>query len=448
MRKTKKQKVGSVDCKTNNLVKRSARIRKLHVKGPQVLTAADGIIETTEEINEGEVKTKEVDMPIISGLTAMFTKTLRGEKSFQIRDLLKNVNDSVRNKNMGIKEHKVGISNQNGKRGRPRKSVVTSPKAFVAGKVQNGDGDLADKVVEDCVSKESDLSKQKGMELAASQDALRGRSSDDPKTKEVHLPSAGIFNMADEDLPLSTWIGAIHSSSDEDSRLSCDKPVNEWNEERGLVDVPVESLAMDARSGSPLDEDWSLPFVKKSLLWQTIESMDVFQSVPQKPHFQPLAENREEFREGSAIGIMVTFASLFEKISALCFDDPRDTFDSFFESLSCLEKHGFDVTLPRYRLNKLLSIKEGQRHHIGERENAEREMIENTKEVTKLDEEMKEIEKKITELQERHTVIKSEKEAKNLKIAGLKLHVDALNEHVENDLRDFKNLATAPWKSP
>ncbi|KAK8693757.1 hypothetical protein V6N13_071327 [Hibiscus sabdariffa] len=448
MQKAKKQKVGSVNSKTNNLVKRSARNRKSPVKDPQVLKADVGIIETAEEINEGEVKTKEVDMPIVSGLTAMFAKTLRDEKSFHIRDLLKNVNDSVRNKNMEIKEHKVDISNQNGMRGRPRKSVVTSPKAFVAGKEQNGAGGLADRVVKDCMNNESDLSKQEGMDLAASEDALRGRTSDDPKTKEVHLLSAGIFNMADEDLPLSTWIGAIHSSGDEDSRLSCGKHVNEWNGERGLVDVPVESLAMDARSGSPLDEDPSLPFVKKSLLWRTIESMDVFEIVPQKPHFQPLAENREEFREGSAIGIMVTFASLFEKISALRFDDPRDTFDSFFESLSCLEKHGFDVTLLRYRLNKLLSIKEGQVQHIGERENAEREMIENTEEVAKLDEEMKEIEKKITELQERHTVIKSEKEAKNLKIAGLKMHVDVLTEHVQNDMRDFKKLTTAPWKSP
>ncbi|XP_039005642.1 DUF724 domain-containing protein 6-like isoform X2 [Hibiscus syriacus] len=445
--KAKKHKVGSVASIANNLVKRSTRARKSPGKGPQVLTAEEGILETAEEINEGEVKTKEVDMPIISGLTAKFTKTLCDKKSFQIRDLLKRVNDSVRNKSMEIREHKVGV-NQTGKRGRPRKSVVTTPKAFVSGKVQNGAGGLADKnVVKDCTSNEDDLSKQKGLELAASQDALRGRTSDDPKTKEVHLPSAGISNMADEDQPLSTWIVAIQSSGDENSRLPS-ALVKECNEDRGLVDVPVESLAVDARSGSLLEDDRSLPFVKKSSLWQTIESMDVFQTMPQKPHFQPLAENREEFREGSAIGIMVTFASLFEKISALCFDDPRDTFDSIFYSLSYMEKHGFVVTLLRDRLNKLLSIKEGHGQRTAEIKNTEREIIENTEDVTKLDEEMEEIEKKITELQERRAVIQSDKEAENLKIAGLKLHVDVLNEQVQNNLRDFKKLATAPWKSP
>ena len=145
---------------------------------------------------------------------------------------------------------------------------------------------------------------------------------------------------------------------------------------------------------------------------------------------------------------MVTFAGLFEKISMLHFDDPRNTFDSILESLIDLEKHGFDVTLLRHRLNKLLSIKEGQGQYQGDRKNAEREIIENIKEITKFDEEMEEIEKKITQLQEQHTAIKLEKETKNLKIGSLKLHVDVLNELILNATRDFKKIATAPWKLP
>ncbi|XP_022770768.1 DUF724 domain-containing protein 7-like isoform X2 [Durio zibethinus] len=450
---TKRQKVGSVDSKTNNLVKRNVRARKSPSKGPQVSTA--GI---AEEIN-GEVKTKEVELPIILGLTAKFTKTLRAENSFQIpnEESLKlmeknNVNDSVQNENMEIEEHKVGVSNQKRKRGRPcksrksRKSVVTSPEAFEAGKEQNGAGGITDeKAVKDCMSDEADLSIHKGVELA---DAFRGRTSDDYKTKEVQLAIVGIPSMSDEDQPLSTWIGGIHSSGDEESRLSSGRLFNGWNEERGLVDVPVESFVIDVRGGSPLDEDRSLPFVKKSPVWRTIESLDVFHVVPQQPHFQPLAENKEEFREGSAIGIMVTFASLFEKISMLHFDDPGSTFDSILESLNDLEKHGFDVILLRHRVSELQSIKEGQDQHLGERKNAEREIIEYTREISKFDEEMEEIEKKIIQLQERHTVIKSEKEIKNLKIGSLKLHVDVLNELIQNDSRDFKKLATAPWKLP
>ncbi|TYI14767.1 hypothetical protein ES332_A08G143300v1 [Gossypium tomentosum] len=444
---TKRQKVGSADGKVDNLAKRNVKARKSPSNGPQVLTAGkEGTTRVAGEINEGDIKTKEVEMPIILGLAAKFSKTLQAENSCQIPseepgklmgDQKNNLNDSVRNENMEIMENNVGESDPKKKRGRPRKAVVTSPKAFHAGKEQNGAGGITDeKVLKDCTSDEAGLSKHKG------------RINDDQKTKEVHLATAGISDLNEDDQPLSTWIGGIHSSGDEESRLSSGRLVNGWNEEKGLVDVPIESHAIDATGRSPLDSDQSLPFVKKSPIWRTIESLDVFQIVPQKPHFQPLAESREEFREGSAIGIMVTFASLFDKISMLHFDDPRNTFDSISEGLDDLEKHGFDVSLLRRRVNKLLSIKEGHSQHLGEKENAEREIMENTKGITKFDEEMEEIEKKIAQLQEQHSSIKSEKETKSLKVGSLKLHADVLNKLIQNAPHEFKKIATASWKLP
>ncbi|KAE8708182.1 NFU domain protein 1 [Hibiscus syriacus] len=397
---TKRQKAGSSDGTANDLVQRNVRARKSPIKGPQVPTAGKDGTTRIAEANKGEIKTKEAEMAIVIGLTA-FTKSIS------------NVNDSARNQNMETKEHKVGANDLKRKTGRPDRSVVTSPKA-------------------------SD---------AATEDS-RGRTSDDYKTKEVHTVAPGISDLADEDQPLSTWIGGMHTSGDEESRLPSARLLNGWNGEKGLVDVPIESLEIDASGRSPLVNDQGLPFVKRSTVWRTIESMDVFRVVPQKPHFLPLAENREEFREGSAIGIMVSFASLFEKISTLHFDEPRDTFDSILESLSDLEKHGFDVTLLQHRLDKLLSLKERHNQHLEEMQNAEREMIENTKEISKFDEEMEEIEKKITQLQERHASIKSEKETKNLKVGSLKFHVSALNKLIQNASHDFKKIATASWKLP
>ncbi|XVF80710.1 hypothetical protein PTKIN_Ptkin15bG0097000 [Pterospermum kingtungense] len=455
---TTRQKTGSVNSKTNNVAKRNVRARKSPSKVPQILTAGkEGITLTAEENNGGEAKTKETEIPIL-GLTAKLTKTSQVENSFQIPkevslkkmgDRKDNVNDSIKNENMEKRKHKVGVRDQKRTSGRPCEPVVTSPKAF-DGKEQNGAGGLADeKVVKDCTSNEADLSKHKGLELAASQDACRGRTADEYKTKEVHSTTAGISNIADEDQPLSTWIGVIHSSGDEESRISSGMLVDRWNGEKGLVDVPVQSFAIDARGRSLfLDDDPSLPFVKKSHVWRTIESMDVFQIVPQKPHFRPLAEIREEFREGSAIGIMISFASLFENISTLHVDAPSNTLDSILESLNDLEKHGFDVTLLQHRLNKLLSIKEGLGLHLGDRENAQRELVENTKELMKFNEEMEEIEKKITQLQERQSAIKTEEETKNLKISSLKMHVDVLNELIQKASHDFEKLAVAPWKLP
>ncbi|GMI70085.1 hypothetical protein HRI_000677800 [Hibiscus trionum] len=436
---TKRQKADSADGTANNLVKRNVRARKSPSKGPQVPAAGkDGTTRIAEGSNEEEIKTNEVEMPIGIGLTA-FKKTFQAENSLQIPseeplklmgDQKNHLNDSVRNENMETKEHEVGASDLKRKRGRPRRSVGTSPKASDAGKEQNGAGGITDaKVVKDCTSDEAGLSKHKGVELSATEDS-RGRTSDDYKTKEVHMAVPRISDMADEDQPLTTWIGGMHTSGDEEPRLPSARLVNGWNKEKGLVN------------------DRSLPFVKRSPVWRTIESMDVFQILPQKPHFLPLAENREEFREGSAIGIMVTFASLFEKTSMLHFDEPRDTFDIILESLSDLEKHGFDVTRLRHRLNKLLSLKEGHNQHLGERQNAEREIIENTKEISKFDEEIEEIEKKISRLQERHASIKSDKEAKNLKVGSLKLHVSFLNKLIKDASHDFNKIATASWKLP
>ncbi|KAE8664904.1 NFU domain protein 1 [Hibiscus syriacus] len=455
-RTTKRPKAGSADSTTNNLVKRNVRARKSPSKGPQGTTAATYSHRyACNGATEGTIKTKESEMPIVIGLTAV-TKTLQAEHSLQIPseepqklmgDQKNNVNDSVRNENMEGKEHKVGASDLKKNRGRPTRSVVTGTKVSDAvGKEQNGAGGITDEnAVKDCTSSEAGLSKHKGVELLATEDS-RGRTNDNYKTKEVHLTAPGISDMVEDDQPLSTWIGGMHTSGDEESRLHSARLVNGWNEEKGLVDVPIESLTIDASDRSSLINDQSLPFVKRSPVWRTIESMDIFLIVPQNPHFLPLAESKEEFREGSAIGIMVTFASLFEKISMLHFDEPRDTFDSISESLSDLEKHGFDVTMLQCRLNKLLSIKERHDQQLEERQNAEREIVESTKEISKFDEEMEVIERKITQLQEQHASIKSEKETKNLKVDNLKSHVSVLNKLTQNASHEFKKIATASWK--
>nr|KJB24433.1 hypothetical protein B456_004G145200 [Gossypium raimondii] len=174
---TKRQKVGSADGKVDNLAKRNVKVRKSPSNSPQVLTAGkEGTTRVAGEINEGDIKTKEVEMPIILGLAAKFSKTLQAENSCQIPseepgklmgDQKNNLNDSVRNENMEIMENNVGESDPKKKRGRPRKAVVTSPKAFHAGKEQNGAGGITDeKVLKDCTSDEAGLSKHKGVELS------------------------------------------------------------------------------------------------------------------------------------------------------------------------------------------------------------------------------------------------------------------------------------------
>lgn len=193
-------------------------------------------------------------------------------------------------------------------------------------------------------------------------------------------------------------------------------------------------------------ENGVLPFVKKSPVWQTIECLEVFQIVPQHPHFRPLSDTKESYREGTAIGIMVTFAGLFEKISGLKFDDPRSVFDGTLESLLDLEKHGFDVTMLRGRLNELLSIRESQGEIIEELKDVDKKITEETQEKTQLDEEMEEIRNKIRELEEQLELKKVMKEEKDHEIARLKVRSDAINELVDVARLDFEKLAATPWK--
>ncbi|KAG9457202.1 hypothetical protein H6P81_001710 [Aristolochia fimbriata] len=134
-----------------------------------------------------------------------------------------------------------------------------------------------------------------------------------------------------------------------------------------------------------------LPFVKKSSLWEILESMEVFKIMPQKPHFRPLEQFTAGCREGKAIGHLVNFVNLASKVCDARFDD-TDSFKDKMELLENLEQHGFCVQPLRARLEALLELKE--RHGVFENEltkieagihEQEHEQDELIKEIVKLD---------------------------------------------------------------
>lgn len=213
------------------------------------------------------------------------------------------------------------------------------------------------------------------------------------------------------------------------------------------VDTEQQVPATDTTGDSALDENRSLPFVKSSPLWKTIESMEIFKALPQNPHFRPLVKCTEAYREGLAIGNMVTFSSLVEKISKLQFGDPRSIFDSYLEGLRDLEKQGFDVTLLRSRINEMISFKDREAQILNESKDAEGKILHFDREKAEMAEEMANISKKIIELQEKRASIESEMENKIREIAGLQMHADAIKEDIQNNRINFEKLAAAPWKS-
>ena len=103
--------------------------------------------------------------------------------------------------------------------------------------------------------------------------------------------------------------------------------------------------------------DHILPFAKRSPLWKSIESMQVFSVFPQNPHFRPLLAEKELWREGLAIALMVNFVNVVETTSTLQRDGPKNITEGIVDFLGELEDNGFDVNVVRNRVMQLLSIK-------------------------------------------------------------------------------------------
>ncbi|KAI3408620.1 uncharacterized protein J3R85_020184 [Psidium guajava] len=189
-------------------------------------------------------------------------------------------------------------------------------------------------------------------------------------------------------------------------------------------------------------------FVKTSPVWKMIESMEIFQTTPQNPHFSPLWACKEGYREGAAIGITATFASLTEKISNLLFDDPRCRFDSCLETLCDMEKHGFEVTAMQRHVNELVAIKEKQEQLQDGLRDTELEIANKERKGREISEEMEEIDKKMTKLREKYAALKSDKERKEVEITQLRMSLRGNNEQILSVRLEFEKLAALlPWKS-
>ncbi|XP_061999547.1 DUF724 domain-containing protein 7-like [Rosa rugosa] len=189
----------------------------------------------------------------------------------------------------------------------------------------------------------------------------------------------------------------------------------------------------------------NLPFVKNSPLWEHLESMEVFKNFPQKPQFHFAVNLNPVFREGAAIGSMLAFASLVEKISNLRVDDPRELIESYLKGLVEMELMGFDVKALRHRLTELLDIK----IKLGQLQKQSKEVklriTGSTHDTTTYDETITGIDKKIKDLQEKRMMAVSMKEVKVSEISRLQAEATAINEDIQSIRCDFGNLVAAEW---
>lgn len=289
------------------------------------------------------------------------------------------------------------------------------------------------------------------------------------KTNE-NGPKSASSNIDDDDRPLLMWLGGMQGSASNNSLSMYTKlklahrnlvlfvvilivfvsilelgqtpgsTGRRRTKRREQVDVPNEVV----KSDHALDKNQGWPFVKNSPVWSAIDSLEVFKLIPQTPHFCPLSTYKEECREGLAIGCMVTFASLVEKISKLQFDNPRHVFESLLASLFELEQHGFNISMLCNRVNELLFIKDTQMRYLEETKEAEMKILGHTENKTKLTEESKAIEQKIAELQKRRTSIQLELETKDAEIEALQSRVETIRGSTEDTKKHFERQTALP----
>ncbi|KAF6143147.1 hypothetical protein GIB67_000370 [Kingdonia uniflora] len=126
------------------------------------------------------------------------------------------------------------------------------------------------------------------------------------------------------------------------------------------IEVKVSSFDDPTHHGTLLE--YALPFTKKSDMWEKVESKDVFQLMPQKPHFHPLRKlkDNEKICEIKALGHMITFSDLADETRRYKFEDHINDIKTTLEVLVTLEPLGFDIQKVKSQLVQLIELKNRQ----------------------------------------------------------------------------------------
>ncbi|CAH8356668.1 unnamed protein product [Eruca vesicaria subsp. sativa] len=242
-----------------------------------------------------------------------------------------------------------------------------------------------------------------------------------------------------------------------------DQLISTWIENPSTELSPDQSSNMVKNSASAAtcveetpvrDTLVNLPFTKMVPYWKTCESSDGFKSVPQRPHFSPLLESKDDpdHREWLAVGMMVTFYDLLKEVKRLKLDDPTSNLNYLMVSFAKLEKHGFEVEAPQAAINKVLSLKDV----LAKKEEEQKRLKDNIEEEKsgslKLEEmrvelkgKISELQRKISELQREEAVAEKKKEAADKKIDEMKAHVGMISQEIEDVEIEFQKTILAPW---
>lgn len=244
--------------------------------------------------------------------------------------------------------------------------------------------------------------------------------------------------------------GAIVSVS-KDNAASCEGLNPSESPSNGTSDKNREAL-LDPSSGRSSLKEVMLPFLKSSSMWESIEAMDIFHTMPQQPHFRPLEQYSMEFREGMAIGLMISFANLAASIHKFNIADNRSIFEERLKALGPLEANGFDVGRLRACLEELLETQSNQRQSGSKKAELERKIVERKGDndrldalAAQLDKAIMEVEQNLTHFRESRELVIMQRKNNDTEISKLQKDVREAEEACHSAEQHFNTTAVAPW---
>lgn len=194
-----------------------------------------------------------------------------------------------------------------------------------------------------------------------------------------------------------------------------------------------------------------LPFVKTYPIWKEVDIMEVFHSLPQHPHFQPLQEMNELLRQGEAVGYMISFANMANKTKRARFDEPKSYLVNRLNALPKLEAVGFNVQPIRTRLLELLQHKDSQEQLDEDLKQYNEKLIQEKDEgnLLKLEldsfyEELRDLEESLAEKKRERQQAEMEKQTKSSSIIALEERCHAIHTKIKSAHLEFSYIAAKP----
>ncbi|KAG1355133.1 DUF724 domain-containing protein 3 [Cocos nucifera] len=245
--------------------------------------------------------------------------------------------------------------------------------------------------------------------------------------------------------------GALVSVSKEENAASCEGLNPSESPSKRTSDENKEAL-IDPSSSRSSSKEVILPFLKSSSMWELIEAMDIFHIMPQQPHFRPLEQYSMEFREGMAIGLMVSFANIAANIHRLDIADNQSIFQERLKALGPLEANGFDVGRLRTCLEELLETQSNQMQSESKKAELQRKIVEKKGEndsldalAVQLDRAIMEVEQNLTHFNESRELVIMRRKNNDTEISKLQKDVQEVEEAYCSAERHFNTTVVAPW---